>query len=101
MRIIRIYDLLRRLLPTALCGLLVSVPAAAGDTPAGARDPNATVPQTWQMLDYMAVDYAGAVNEGAVISQSEYAEEREFAATARAPAIPAADGRHAGAAGPG
>ena len=74
----------RELFAAALCGLLVSVPAVAEDAPAATRDPNAIVPQTWQMLDYMAVDYAGAVNEGAVISTSEYAEEREFAATARA-----------------
>lgn len=35
------------------------------------------------MLDYLATDYAGAVHNGAVISPSEYAEMREFAATAR------------------
>ncbi len=84
MRIIRIYGMWRGLFAAALCGLLVSVPAVAEDAPAATRDPNTIVPQTWQMLDYMAVDYAGAVNEGAVISTSEYAEEREFAATARA-----------------
>src|SRR6202171_2142055 len=42
------------------------------------------VPQTWQLLDYLAIDYAGAVNDGAVRSASEYAEMREFVATARA-----------------
>ncbi|NMW22947.1 c-type cytochrome [Rhodanobacter denitrificans] len=35
------------------------------------------------MLDYLATDYAGAVKDGAVISASEYAEMREFTATAR------------------
>ncbi|XRD81707.1 FTR1 family protein [Dyella halodurans] len=35
------------------------------------------------MLDYLATDYAGAVNNGAVISASEYAEMREFARNAR------------------
>ena len=48
-----------------------------------AQDAPASVPQTWQMLDYLATDYAGAVRDGAVISASEYAEMREFAATAR------------------
>lgn len=39
--------------------------------------------QTWQLLDYIAVDYAGAVQNGRVVSEAEYAEMREFAATAR------------------
>lgn len=51
--------------------------------PARAEDAPSTVPQTWQMLDYLATDYAGAVKDGAVISPSEYAEMREFTATAR------------------
>ncbi len=51
--------------------------------PARAEDVTSTVPQTWQMLDYLATDYAGAVKDGAVISTSEYAEMREFTATAR------------------
>lgn len=36
---------------------------------------------TWRLLDYIAVDYAGAVKHGAVTSASEYAEQNEFAAT--------------------
>ena len=51
--------------------------------PARAQEANVTVPQTWQMLDYLATDYAGAVKDGGVISASEYAEMREFATTAR------------------
>ncbi|WP_237711934.1 c-type cytochrome [Rhodanobacter sp. 115] len=39
------------------------------------------MPQTWQMIDYLATDYAGAVKNGAVLSASEYAEMREFTAT--------------------
>lgn len=38
--------------------------------------------QTWQMLDYMAADYPGAVRDGAVIDTAEYEEMRQFAATA-------------------
>lgn len=56
--------------------MLMPWPALAQDT--------TTVPQTWQMLDYLATDYAGAVKDGAVLSTSEYAEMREFTATARA-----------------
>lgn len=54
-----------------------------GALPAQAEDIPSAVPQTWQMLDYLATDYAGAVKDGAVISTSEYAEMREFTATAR------------------
>ncbi len=39
--------------------------------------------QLWQLLDYLAVDYGGAVRDGAVISVSEYAEMQEFASTAQ------------------
>ncbi len=38
--------------------------------------------QVWQLLDYMAVDYAGAVSRGTVVKDSEYAEMQEFAAEA-------------------
>ncbi|WP_447737794.1 FTR1 family protein [Rhodanobacter soli] len=51
--------------------------------PVMAQDAMTSVPQTWQMLDYLATDYAGAVKDGAVISASEYAEMREFTSTAR------------------
>jgi high-affinity iron transporter len=40
--------------------------------------------QTWQLLDYVAVDYAGAVEGGRVIEPAEYAEMREFVDTVRA-----------------
>lgn len=38
--------------------------------------------QVWQLLDYVAVDYGGAVSNGAVLKDSEYAEMQEFASTA-------------------
>lgn len=44
---------------------------------------DADVKRVWQILDYLAVDYAGAVNDGKVVSQSEYDEMKEFATTAR------------------
>jgi len=58
------------------------------------------VSQTWQMLDYLAVDYAGAVHQGQVLSTSEYEEMREFARRARdkvdaLPATPASAALHA------
>src|SRR6267378_7661978 len=50
--------------------------------------------QTWQILDYLADDYRGAVADGRVVSASEYAEMREFADAVRTqlhalPAVPA------------
>lgn len=39
--------------------------------------------QVWQLLDYVAVDYGGAVSQGAVLNDSEYAEMQEFAAAAK------------------
>lgn len=41
-----------------------------------------TVQTTWRLLDYVAVDYPGAVQDGRMISASEFAEMREFTATA-------------------
>ncbi|MBV1797604.1 FTR1 family protein [Siccirubricoccus sp. G192] len=37
----------------------------------------------WRLLDYLAVDYAGAVADGTVIDEAEYAEMMEFAGSAR------------------
>lgn len=39
------------------------------------------VQTSWRLLDYVAVDYPGAVDRGRVVSASEYAEMREFTAT--------------------
>src|ERR1700688_1802642 len=48
--------------------------------------------QTWQILDYLADDYRGAVADGRILSASEYAEMREFASAIRTQihALPAA-----------
>lgn len=48
---------------------------------AHAATPQDDVQTAWRMLDYLAVDYSGAVKDGRVISNSEYAEMREFSAT--------------------
>ena len=57
--------------------------AAVTTLPVRAQEVSSTVPQTWQMLDYLATDYAGAVKNGAVLSAPEYAEMREFSTSAR------------------
>lgn len=70
---------------TVLVARLAALTLVFAAMPSLADTADATsVPQTWQMLDYLATDYAGAVKDGAVSSASEYAEMREFAATARA-----------------
>src|SRR5581483_4542867 len=63
-------------LAAGVIGLLSSVAASA-------QDAAATVPQTWQMIDYLSTDYAGAIKDGSVISASEYSEMREFSRTAK------------------
>src|SRR5437868_4751547 len=58
--------------------LAATLPAHA----AAAAQPS-NVQTAWQLLDYMSVDYSGAVANGKVVSQSEYAEMREFAGSVR------------------
>src|ERR1700750_2707693 len=50
-------------------------------TPAAAQPGD--VQTSWRLLDYLAVDYPGAVREGRVVSASEYKEMSEFAASVR------------------
>ena len=65
-----------------LKALLGCVLALFISTVAHAGEPD--VRRVWQMLDYLAVDYAGAVKDGAVLSQSEFDEMREFAKASQA-----------------
>lgn len=46
------------------------------------QSPASTVQTTWRLLDYVAVDYPGAVRDGRVVSASEFAEMRDFTTTA-------------------
>ena len=64
--------MLRRLL--ACLGFVLAFFTLAAPAVAAPSD----VQTTWRLLDYVAVDYAGAVRGGKVISTSEYAEMREF-----------------------
>ena len=65
---------LQWLLATLL--VLASVPVAY------AQSPGQEAAVVWRLLDYIAVDYASAVQGGKVISPAEYAEMQEFSATA-------------------
>lgn len=80
-----------RILALIAC-LVFAVSALGADA-----DVQAKAKQVWQMLDYLAVDYAGAVRDNAVISAPEYAEMQEFAATVQRQldALPAADAKAA------
>lgn len=72
-----------KLFQCALFAFLVGLAVTATD---GLRAAESTSsPQViWRLLDYMAVDYAGAVKDGAVVNPAEYVEMQEFAATAAA-----------------
>lgn len=59
----------------ATCTLLGGPAHAADSTEVKAK-------QIWQLLDYVAVDYGGAVANGTVLKDSEYTEMQEFATTA-------------------
>lgn len=68
--------LVRPLWPLRLLATLIALLL-----PAAAMAQAADVQTTWRLLDYVAVDYAGAVANGRVTSASEYAEMTEFAAS--------------------
>ncbi|MBN9506655.1 MAG: cytochrome c/FTR1 family iron permease [Sphingopyxis granuli] len=63
--------------------LLILFVALSGSIPypASARADTGEVQTVWRLLDYVAVDYAGAVSNGRVTSAAEYAEMTEFSAT--------------------
>jgi high-affinity iron transporter len=62
---------------------LLTLVAAAVLSASPAAAQHSDVQTAWQLLDYMSVDYSGAVSNGKVKSQSEYAEMREFAGSVR------------------
>ena len=71
------YSSIRLFLTFAFITVL-GVPAVHAQT--AAADPRVA----WRLLDYLAVDYSGAVQNGQVISAGEFAEMNEFAASAEA-----------------
>ena len=48
-----------------------------------AQAADAGVQTTWRLLDYIAVDYPGAVSNGRIVSEFEYDEMLEFSASIR------------------
>lgn len=69
---------LRALVALLLFAVIISVAAAPGRAAAGAVN---EVQTSWRLLDYLAVDYGGAVSGGKVVSAPEYNEMREFSAS--------------------
>jgi len=72
------YSIWRRLI-----ALVVFFGCVIGATHANPTSREAEVRQLWQLLDYVAVDYAGAVQNGAIVSELEYGEMREFSTRAQ------------------
>jgi len=69
--------------PVVRLAALLFAAIAAMAVPASASAAPSDVQTTWQMLNYMSVDYSGAVANGKIVSQSEYGEMREFAGSVR------------------
>ena len=57
--------------------------AVAGVASAQAQEVSGQSRQLWQLLEYVAVDYGGAVENGVIASEGEYAEMLDFTATAQ------------------
>jgi high-affinity iron transporter len=64
-------------LQIALLALLVALVGGVG-TPASAAREATDAATAWRLLDYIAVDYPGAVSAGKIVSPAEYAEMVEF-----------------------
>ena len=57
---------------------VLSASLLAGGAQAQGTDQGAEARQLWQLIDYVAVDYSGAVEHGKVVSEAEYAEMLDF-----------------------
>jgi len=60
------------------CWLLMFMLSATVYAQQVPQTPEHEARQIWQLLDYVSVDYPGAVSAGEVVSETEYAEMREF-----------------------
>ena len=84
---------MRRLLQLLFLTLVLGAPA-----PVQAQAPAASEAQVaWRLLDYVSVDYAGAVANGQIVNPAEYGEMTEFAGQIRTriDALPATAGKAA------
>ncbi len=89
------YRALQARVVTILVAMLVTIIGLP--SPACAAPGDEDVQTAWRLLDYVAVDYRGAVADGRVTSVAEYAEMVEFSSTveAKISALPTKPGRAA------
>lgn len=66
-------------LAAGIMGLILSSAYALPQTGAPSASMEDTTRQLWQLLEYIAVDYHGAVADGEVRNTSEFSEMKEFA----------------------
>jgi high-affinity iron transporter len=76
-------EFLARLTLCAALGLLAARPVGAAAAPPSGAAGSDAAQRTIHLLEYVAVDYPGAVRDGQVASEVEYAEQIEFAAQVR------------------
>lgn len=83
------------LAPVRLFLALALLAVALFPLPAMAQDEGPSAAVAWRLLDYIAVDYPGAVSEGRIVSEAEYAEMREFSVSVRSriDALPASSAK--------
>lgn len=62
--------------------LLLPLISFAASASAMDKETEEKAKQIWQMLDYLAVDYGGAVKDGKIANDAEYAEMQEFSQSA-------------------
>ena len=72
-------NIVRNAVRALLLPLIVAASALLAVAPAHASGPAEEVQTSWRLLDYVAVDYRGAVAGGRVINDAEYREMIEFA----------------------
>ncbi|WP_229259938.1 cytochrome c/FTR1 family iron permease [Duganella aquatilis] len=79
------------LIATRIWSIVLLALCLSGTVHAQGGDPNAGAKQLWQLIDYVAVDYGGAVANGVATSESEYAEMLDFTdnASKQAASLPA------------
>lgn len=78
---VRLLDALREMLSVRASAAFLAVAISIGFAGPAHASPVESAQTAWRLLDYIAVDYRGAVSNGQVTSNSEYAEMVEFSAS--------------------
>lgn len=75
---VRLLDALREMLSVRASAAFLAVAILIGFAGSAHASPVESAQTAWRLLDYIAVDYRGAVSNGRVTNNSEYAEMVEF-----------------------